>query len=134
MHGGMANRDSGDKEDKEVCRDNIFQFNRLSAQSSIPSEFRLGWLGSVSPADSPHLGAMRRGDLAMEAMPSVMEEPVPSKKLSPGKEDWQQKLYTLQRDANPVHTPDEEEEDRTSLASMTSHATLPDDSSLPSYS
>ena len=50
------------------------------------------------------------------------------------KEDWQQKLYTLQRDTNLVHTPDEEEEDRTSWASMTSHANLSDDSSLPSYS
>ena len=69
-----------------------------------------------------------------EVIPSVMEEPEPRRKVSPGKEDWQQKLYTLQRDANPVQAPDEEDEDRFSLASMTSHATLPDDSSLPSYS
>ena len=54
--------------------------------------------------------------------------------MSPVKEDWQQKLCTLQRDANPVQTPDEEEEDRTSLASITSHATQPDNLSLPSYS
>ena len=131
MGGGMANRDPGvnsDEEDEDVCRDDIFQFDRLSARSSIRSESSLGRLGTIN------LGAMRRGDLKIEAMPSVMEEPEPRRKVSPGKEDWQQKLYTLQRDANPVQTPDEEEEDRTSLASMTSHATLPDDSSLPSYS
>ena len=126
----MANRDPGinsDKEDKDVCRDDIFQFNRLSAWS-------LGLLGTVSPALTPDLGAMRRGDLEIEAMASVMEEPEPRRKVSPGKEDWQQKLCTLQRDANPVQSLDEEEEDKTSQASMTSHATLPDDSSLPSYS
>lgn len=119
---------------EDVCRDDIFQFDRLSARSSIRSELSLGRLGTVSPALTPDLGVMRRGDLELEAMPSVMEEPEPRRKVSPGKEDWQQKLYTLQRDANPVQTPDEEDEDRTSLASMTSHATLPDDSSLPSYS
>ena len=56
------------------------------------------------------------------------------KNKSPGGKCPLWKLYTLQRYANLVQTPDEEEKDRTSLASITSHATLPDDSSLPSCS
>ena len=37
-------------------------------------------LGTVSPALTPDRGAMRRGDLEIEAMPSVMEEPEPRRK------------------------------------------------------
>ena len=121
---GGDNRDPGvnsDEEEEEQSRDDMFQFDRLSHRSSMRSELSLGRLGTVSPALTPDLGELRR--LQEEQTPSWSR----SREQEPSlQDDWQQKLLGHQR---------EEQEDTTSLASLTSHnTTLADDSSLPSYS
>merc|ERR550532_2879253 len=107
----------------------MFQFDRLSHRSSIRSEVSLGKLGMVSPALTPDLAALRRGDTTSNA-PAVTNRQQ--------QEDTDSMASFTRRDLEETDSltslTRREQEDKTSLASFTNHQTLPDDSSLPSYS
>ena len=146
--GNLTNRDPGvnsdDEDEMEPVRDDMFQFDRLSHRSSIRSELSLGKLGMVSPAMTPDLAALRRGEpLAIVPATSRQQEEEDNDSLTSfTRRDLEENesLSSLSRREQEDKTSlasfgrREQAEDNSSMASFTSHQTLPDDSSLPSYS
>jgi len=148
--GSLTNRDPGvnsdDEDEMEPVRDDMFQFDRLSHRSSIRSELSLGKLGMVSPALTPDLAVLRRGDNTSVA-PVVISERQQQEDndslASFTRRDLEENesLTSLTRREQEDKTSltsysrrESQMEDNTSMASFTSHQTIPDDSSLPSYS
>ena len=146
--GNLTNRDPGvnsdDEDEMEPVRDDMFQFDRLSHRSSIRSELSLGKLGMVSPAMTPDLAALRRGEpLAIVPATNRQQEEEDNDSLTSfTRRDLEENesLSSLTRREQEDKTSlasfgrREQAEDNSSMASFTSHQTLPDDSSLPSYS
>ena len=147
--GSLTNRDPGvnsdDEDEMEPVRDDMFQFDRLSHRSSIRSELSLGKLGMVSPALTPDLAALRRGDTSSSIAPATnrqQQQEDTDSMASFTRRDLEEtdSLTSLTRREQEDKTSlasysrRDQTEDNTSMASFTSHQTLPDDSSLPSYS
>ena len=147
--GSLTNRDPGvnsdDEDEMEPVRDDMFQFDRLSHRSSIRSELSLGKLGMVSPALTPDLAALRRGDTSSSIAPATnrqQQQEDTDSMTSFTRRDLEEtdSLTSLTRREQEDKTSlasysrRDQTEDNTSMASFTSHQTLPDDSSLPSYS
>ena len=104
----------------------------------------LGKLGMVSPAMTPDLAALRRGEpLAIVPATNRQQEEEDNDSLTSfTRRDLEENesLSSLTRREQEDKTSlasygrREQTEDNSSMASFTSHQTLPDDSSLPSYS
>ena len=148
--GSLTNRDPGvnsdDEDEMEPVRDDMFQFDRLSHRSSIRSELSLGKLGMVSPALTPDLAVLRRGDntsVAPQVISERQQQEDNDSLASFTRRDLEENesLTSLTRREQEDKTSltsysrrESQMEDNTSMASFTSHQTIPDDSSLPSYS